>query len=176
MTTEPYASQLERSALPAPDGKFPILPFGPLGPTFRIGRRGRLVYRVIRGILPAGLLLGALALYLVPEPQAASIANYVLLVLVMLFGILGINLARARRATKPGEPDPGLHAAANMARMPRWIFLIPLIPSLIFVVLLLFSAIVSVVLLKEAPDGSTVSLLAVFGTGSFVLHRLWRAG
>lgn len=175
MTTEPYASQLERSALPTPDGKYPISPFGPFGPSFRVGRRGRLVYRVIQGILPAGLLIGALLLYRLPDPQAKSIANYVLLALAMWFGLLGFNLARARRVAKPGEPDPDVYAAAHSVRLPRWIFLVVMIPSLIFVALLLFSATVSVVLLKEAPDGSTIGLLAAFGAGSYVMYRLWRS-
>ena len=174
MTTEPYASQLERSALPAPDGKFPISPLGPFGPSFHVGRRGRLIFRVIGALLPAGLLIGALAPYLLPAPQAASIANYVLLVLVMWFGFLGINLARAQRAIKPGEPDPGLYAAANMARIPRWIHLIVLIPSVAFVVLLVLVALGEIFVLGQQPSGAILGGIALFGTGSYVMYRLWR--
>lgn len=176
MATEPYAWKLERSGLPAPDGKYLISPFGPFGPSFRVSRRGRLVYRVIRGTLLAGLTIGALVLYRLPDPQAKSIANYVLLVVAMWLGLGIINLIRARHAAKPGEPAPDLYAAANMAILPRWMFLVVMIPSLIFVVLFLFSTIVGIVLLKEPPDGATVGLIAAFAAGSFVMYRLWRGG
>lgn len=176
MASEPYASQLERSALPAPDGKFPISPFGPFGPSFRVGRRGNRIYRVIRGTLPVGLLIGALVLYRLPDPQAKSIANYVLLVVAMWLGLGIINLVRARRAARPGEPDPDLYAAANMALLPRWLFLVAMIPSLAFVVVLALVALGGMFVLWQPPSGAILGGIALFGAGSFVMYRLWRGG